>query len=289
MRMRSIASSRTCLRRQWRTEPPLLGVLNINKPRGLTSFDVVARVRQATGVRRVGHAGTLDPLATGVLLVCLGQATRIIQYLQDAPKVYLADIKLGQRTDTYDAEGRVTEELPLSEHLDLGRFEGDIWQTPPLYSALKHEGRPLYTYARKGQPVEVRQRRVRIDRIELVSWSPPCASLRVWCGKGTYIRSLANDLGGHLTALVREAVGSFRIEQAIDLDRLSAWENEVMPIAAALPDMPQLAVDAEQAARLRNGLAIPAPDGEALTLDARGEAVAIVRDGKPKIVFEATA
>ena len=149
------------------------GVLNLNKPTGLTSFDVVARVRKATGIRRVGHAGTLDPLASGVLLTCLGQATRIISYLQDAPKVYLAGVRLGQRTDTYDAEGQVVEELPIPEQPDVSPFTGDIWQTPPIYSALKREGRPLYEYARKGQKVELEPRLVHIDRIELLSWQPP--------------------------------------------------------------------------------------------------------------------
>jgi len=261
------------------------GVLNINKPEGLTSFDVVARVRKATRVRRVGHAGTLDPMATGVLLVCLGQATRIISYLQDAPKVYLAGIRLGQRTDTYDREGAVVEELPVPERLDFGPFLGEIWQTPPLYSALKREGRPLYDYARKGEAVELQPRKVRIDSIALLSWEPPLTCIRVSCGKGTYIRSLANDLGGHLVSLVREAVGGFRIEDAVPLDELAAWENVLMPIPAALPRLPRLAVDAAQAARLRNGQAVVGPAGEALAVDGSGAAVAIVNDGQPHIVF----
>ena len=245
---------------------------------------MVARVRKTAGVKRVGHAGTLDPLATGVLLVCLGQATRIISYLQDAPKVYLAGIRLGQRTDTYDAEGQPAEDVPVPDSLDLARFEGDVWQTPPLYSALKREGRPLYDYARKGQAVDVEPRQVHIERIELVSWQPPLASLRVTCGKGTYIRSLANDLGGHLVSLVREAVGAFRVEASLSLERLGAWENELMPIGAALPQLPQLGVTAAEAARLRNGLRLPV-DGELLALDEAGEAVAILRDGQPRIVF----
>jgi tRNA pseudouridine55 synthase len=250
----------------------------------LTSFDVVARVRKAAGVKRVGHAGTLDPLATGVLLVCLGQATRIISYLQDAPKVYLAGIRLGQRTDTYDAEGQVVAELPVPERLELERFRGDIQQTPPLYSALKREGRPLYDYARKGQTVDVQSRLVHVERIDLVSWQPPLATIRVVCGKGTYIRSLANDLGGHLVSLVREAIGAFRVEDALNLDQLDAWENCVMPIAAALPQLPNVAVSAEEAGRLRNGLRIPVA-GEALAVDGAGQAVAILREGQPKIVF----
>ncbi|HLG72442.1 MAG TPA: tRNA pseudouridine(55) synthase TruB [Chloroflexota bacterium] len=261
------------------------GILNIHKPTGVTSFDVVAKVRKAAAMKRVGHAGTLDPLASGVLLVCLGQATRVISYLQDAPKVYRAEIKLGERTDTYDAEGQVVEMLPVPDVLDLERFVGDILQTPPLYSALKREGRPLYDYARKGQTVEVEPRLVHVERIELLSWQPPLASIAVHCGKGTYIRSLANDLGGHLTALVREAVGDFHLASALTLDRLDAWENELMPISAALPRLPRVTVSTAEAARLRNGLRLPLPEPEAIALDESGREVAILRDGQPKIVF----
>src|SRR5207237_1025490 len=158
----------------------------------------------------------------------------------------------------------------------LERFVGDIWQTPPAYSALKKDGRPLYDYARKGEAVETTARLVHIERIDLVTWEPPLACVRVWCGKGTYIRSLANDLGGHLASLVREAVGDFRIEDALALDELAAWDNYLMPIEAALPRLPRLAVDAEGATRLRNGLSIKGTDGEALALDGSGAPVAIV-------------
>jgi tRNA pseudouridine55 synthase len=245
---------------------------------------VVREVRKATGSKRVGHAGTLDPLATGVLLVCLGQATRIISYLQDAPKTYLAGIRLGQRTDTYDSEGRLTEETTVPERLDLTPFLGDIWQTPPAYSALKHEGRPLYDYARRGEAVQAQPRQVHIASIELLSWEPPMAELRVTCGKGTYIRSLAHDLGGHLTSLTREAVGDFHIENAVSLDGLRAWENVLVPVPDALPELERISVTDEEAGRLRNGLRIPA-DGEALAVDSHGQPVAILRDGQPRIVF----
>ena len=261
------------------------GVLNIDKPTGVTSFDVVARVRKAAGMKRVGHAGTLDPLASGVLLVCLGQATRIISYLQDAPKVYRAEIKLGERTDTYDAEGQVVETPPVPERLELDRFVGDVLQQPPLYSALKRDGRPLYDYARKGQSVEVEPRLVHIDSIDVLAWDSPRLSLRIRCGKGTYIRSLANDLGGHLTGLVREAVGDFSIEKALQLDRRKAWENELVPIPAALPRLPRVTVDPAEAARLRNGLRLADAEVEAIALDAAGREVAILQHGQPRIVF----
>jgi len=263
----------------------IAGVLNVDKPVGLTSFDVVARVRRAAGVKRVGHAGTLDPLASGVLLICLGQATRIVSYLHDAPKVYLAGVRLGERTSTYDAEGQVIERLPVPDRLALEGFIGEVWQTPPMFSALKRDGRPLYDYARKGQSVDVQPRRVRIDRIDVIEWQPPLAMLRVFCGKGTYIRSLANDLGGHLISLVREAVGSFLLAQAMSLDQLSSWENYVMPIEAALPQLQRLPVDTDHAARLRHGLPVEGPAGEALALGFDGHAVAIVDAGRPKIVF----
>ena len=261
------------------------GVLNLNKPSGPTSFDVVRDVRRATGIRRVGHAGTLDPLASGVLLVCVGQATRIISYLQDAPKVYLAGIRLGQRTTTYDSEGDITEELAVPDQPDLSRLIGDVWQTPPVYSALKRAGRPLYDYARKGEAIDVQPRLVRIERIDIVDWQPPLVSVRVWCGKGTYIRSLANDLGGHLASLVREAVGAFRIEDALPLDRLAAWENELVPLSRALAGLPRLELDGACVTRVRNGLAIEGPAGDALAVDGSGAEVAILREGRPKIVF----
>lgn len=265
------------------------GVLNIDKPAAVTSFDVVARVRRATGVRRVGHAGTLDPLATGVLLVCLGRATRAVPYLQEAPKTYLATLRLGQLTTTYDAEGSLVREVPVPIELDVRAFIGLVMQRPPLFSALKREGRPLYAYARAGQEVDVPARQVRIDAIDVVTWEPPTAVLRVRCGKGTYIRSLANDLGGHLTALRREAVGGFRVESALSLDALAAWENELVPVEAALARLPRLALSAEVALRVSHGQAVDSPAGEVLATDATGRAVAILRDGQPTIVFAPAA
>lgn len=238
-------------------------------------------------MRRAGHAGTLDPLATGVLLVCLGQATRVVSYLQDAPKVYLAGIRLGQRTDTYDVEGSVVEELPVPERLPLEGYTGEVWQSPPSYSAIKRAGKPLYAYARAGQTVASPPRLVRIDHIDLVTWEPPFASLRIACGKGTYIRSLANDLGGHLVSLLRESIGPFRVEDGLALQELGSWENYLMPIEAALPALTRLALSEEQANRVMHGLAIAGPPGEVLALTQQGRALAILRDGRPKMVFGA--
>ncbi|OGO42487.1 MAG: tRNA pseudouridine(55) synthase TruB, partial [Chloroflexi bacterium RBG_16_57_9] len=210
-------------------EIPKSGILNIDKPAGMTSHDVVAAVRRAAQEQRVGHAGTLDPMATGVLLVCIGSATRIIEHLQAHPKTYRADIRLGMATDTYDAEGQVTYESP-SFNVDrdqveeaLAGFRGIIQQVPPMYSALKRDGRPLYELARAGIEVEREPRTVEIFRLEITHWAPPVVQVEVQCSKGTYIRSLAHDLGqklgvgGHLSGLVRLASGRFTLDRAESL------------------------------------------------------------------------
>ncbi|MCD6519847.1 MAG: tRNA pseudouridine(55) synthase TruB, partial [Anaerolineae bacterium] len=177
------------------------GILNIDKPKGLTSHDVVDRVRRLAKQRRVGHAGTLDPLATGVLILCLGGATRIVEYLSESPKAYRATIRFGLVTDTWDLEGKVIEErewqgLSLAEIQQvLSQFQGTIEQVPPMYSALKHQGKPLYKLARQGITVARKPRRVEIYRLSILDWRPPELVLEVECSKGTYIRSLAYELG----------------------------------------------------------------------------------------------
>jgi tRNA pseudouridine55 synthase len=207
---------------------PLSGFLIIDKPSGVTSFSMVALVRRLTGVKRVGHAGTLDPLATGVLPVAVGQAARLIEYMDDASKTYVARVRFGVTTDTYDAEGEVTATCDASgvtaEAVGqaLPAFVGDILQTPPLYSAIKVAGKPLYKYAREGEAVKVAARLVRVDGIDLRSFDAAVAEaeMEVRCGKGTYIRSLAHDLGArlgcgaHLSALRRTSSGGFGIEDA---------------------------------------------------------------------------
>ncbi|RME47982.1 MAG: tRNA pseudouridine(55) synthase TruB, partial [Caldilineae bacterium] len=210
----------------------LSGILNLNKPPALTSHDVVKVVRRLTGVRKVGHAGTLDPLATGVLLVCLGRATRLIEYLMAGRKVYRATLQLGQTTTTYDAEGDITATADPSAVTEaalrrtLAGFVGHIEQTPPPFSALKRNGVPLYRLARQGKAVTPAPRPVHIAAIELEAFAPPQATLRVVCGPGTYIRSLAHEVGqrlgvgAHLTALVRLASGNWSLENAITLPQL---------------------------------------------------------------------
>jgi tRNA pseudouridine55 synthase len=238
------------------------GILNVNKPKGWSSFDVVALVRrlvrEATRDRRcrVGHAGTLDPAAEGVLPVCLGQATRIIEYLIEEPKAYRAAIRLGVSTDTYDAWGTITATADPSGVSQeqaaeaLGEFVGEIWQVPPMYSAIKRDGVPLYRYARAGQEVERQPRRVIIGRLEMLAFEPPLLHIEVECGRGAYIRTLAHDLGqrlgcgAHLYSLLRTGIGPFRLEDAMTPDTLrqvfreGGWAEFLYASDAALLQWP---------------------------------------------------
>jgi len=207
-------------------------VVNVNKPLGLTSFAVVRKIRGWSQVKKVGHAGTLDPLATGVLLVCLGKATKQSAELMGQTKVYEAEVKLGQSTTTDDAEGDILESSPvpaLSEALLLEtfqRFIGEIDQIPPMFSAIKKDGKRLYKLARAGKVIEREPRKVHIHSIDLLGFELEKIHMRVTCGSGTYIRSLARDLGealgcgAHLSGLVRTAVGSYCVEDAWDFEAL---------------------------------------------------------------------
>jgi tRNA pseudouridine55 synthase len=248
------------------------GFLIIDKPAGLTSFDVVRQIRRCCKMRRVGHSGTLDPLATGVLPVALGFATRLIEYLMAAEKVYQATLLLGAETDTQDAEGRILSTGDWS-HVNRDLVEqaceamtGKIMQTPPMFSALKQDGKPLYQLARQGIEVPRQAREIRIDSIEIVRFDLPEIDLRVACGKGTYIRTLCHDLGrqfgcgAHLTALRRAKNGVFDEDSSHPLEEIKALAaaGEPLPIispAAALVDWPGLIVQGEAAGRLMNGVA----------------------------------
>lgn len=248
------------------------GILNLDKPSGLTSHDAVAQVRAVAGQQRVGHAGTLDPLASGVLLICLGRATRLVEYLMDSVKVYRARIRLGIVTDTYDALGTVLQERSVevdraAVEAALVDFRGPILQVPPMYSALKRDGQPLYRLARRGVTVEREPRTVEIHRLDLIGWEPPCLTVEVACSPGTYIRSLAHDLGerlgcgAHMDALTRLASGDFRLEEAVPL---AALTNErlpalLLPPDAALRRYPALRLDQEAARAVRSGQAVAAP------------------------------
>lgn len=236
----------------------------------MTSHDVVNRVRRIVGIRRVGHAGTLDPLATGVLLVGVGQATRLIEYLVGQPKTYIATICLGQTTDTYDADGEVVAERPFhGTQTDienaLSVFRGDIQQQPPMYSAIKRNGQPLYKLARQGVEVERPFREVTIYQLALLSWQPPSLALSVTCSAGTYIRSIAHDLGeqlgcgGHITTLRRTEIGVFTTTNGVALADLNNdnWTQFLLPLDTAVQHLPQLQVTAVAAQDLQNGKWLP--------------------------------
>ncbi|MFC1966171.1 tRNA pseudouridine(55) synthase TruB [Chloroflexota bacterium] len=247
------------------------GILNINKPWGRTSFSIVAMVKQLTGERRVGHAGTLDPAATGVLPVCLGKGTRVIEFLVDATKTYRAEIELGVETDTYDADGQIIRKVDPSEVTQdqlesaLALFRGLIWQIPPMYSAVKHQGKPLYKLARAGITVERRNRLAKVHHLELLDWQPPVATIEVVCGKGTYIRSLAHDLGqtlgcgAHLKNLTRLRCGIFNIGNAVAVPQLEHafrhgyWRHLVYPIDSVLLHWTSVVVSDAVGQSIRNG------------------------------------
>ena len=248
----------------------LHGFLNIDKPMGITSHDVVARIRRVAGQRRVGHGGTLDPLATGVLPIALGAATRLVDYLVEDRKAYRADVLLGITTTTDDAEGEIVAEQPVPalDHAALqaalAPFIGMIRQVPPIYSAIQVGGQRMYDVARRGETVELAPRPVEIDQIDVVATQPPHVTLDVVCGKGTYIRALARDLGAalgcgaHLAALRRTAVGPLRIDAAVPLDDLTHDPTQLhahlLPPAAAVAGLPRIDVDGRGAQRIRHGL-----------------------------------
>ncbi len=274
------------------TKESVAGILNLDKPKELTSHDVVARVRRLVGHRQVGHAGTLDPMATGVLVVCLGKATRLIEYLADHRKIYRATVRFGTVTDTWDAEGQVVESHNSDEvtleviERALPSFRGVIEQTPPMYSALKRGGQPLYKLARKGLTVEREPRRVEIHDLRIMDWRPPELFLWIECSKGTYVRALAYDLGravgvgGYLSALTRLAVGGFRLEEAISLEALEAgnpsglWQRHILPLQAALGNMPGCTItDESTIQRISRGqeVALDLPEGAQLGYACDGE------------------
>lgn len=248
------------------------GLLNIDKPRGLTSHDVVARVRRLTRCPRVGHAGTLDPQAAGVLLICLAKGTKITQFLHELPKTYLATLQLGIRTDTQDATGKVVAVRAVGtlepEYVGavLSRFQGSIEQIPPMYSALKRQGRRLYVLARQGIEVDRHPRRVQIHRLTLQRMTAETLTLEVECSSGTYIRVLADDIGeelgcgAHLAELTRTAVGPFTWGTAVTLDALQefvrggVWQSHIIPLAEGLAVFPAIVVTSVAAQALVRGI-----------------------------------
>jgi tRNA pseudouridine55 synthase len=260
------------------------GIFNLDKPAGMTSHDVVARVRRLAGQKRVGHAGTLDPAAVGVLPICVGQATRVAEYLSESGKAYRATIRFGVVTDTYDAEGEVLRTAPVALSREeiaaaLPAFLGPQMQVPPVYSAIKRGGQPLYKLARAGKEVTVEPRLVEIDALTIVRWQSPDLVLDVECGKGTYIRSLAFDLGerlgpgAHLAGLIRTRSGPFTLETSATLAELEQafaegrWADYLYAPDEALLDRQAAILGAASEARVRNGQPLrfeppPAPTPE---------------------------
>lgn len=268
------------------------GILVVDKPPGATSFDVVRRVRRASGEKRVGHAGTLDPAATGVLIVLLGQATRITEYLMDMPKTYRGSIRLGVSTTTYDAEGEVVREADAGGITEaalrgaLAALVGEIEQVPPAHSAVKVEGERAYHRARRGEAVALKPRPATIYRIDLLRFELPIVEIEVECARGTYIRSLAHDLGeklgcgAHLASLVRTRIGPFGLEAAADEAALTAafedgsWRDLLQPVDCGLTALPAITLEIEDEKDVRHGQAVDV-DGVAAPPDgteARGYA-----------------
>ncbi len=282
------------------------GVLVIDKPAGPTSFDVVRRVRALLRVKKAGHTGTLDPLATGVLPLCLGDATKIAGFITEGDKAYTAVIRLGVETDTQDAEGKIVSERPVPA---LGRealeaavagFRGKQLQTPPMYSAIKVSGRRLYELARAGEEVEREPREVTVHALELVDFKERELTLDVRCSKGFFVRTLAADLGqklgcgAHLKALRRTQSGPFTLQQAIGLDRLAAdlergsaalaeVERRLVSLSDALAELPAFPVSPTLADKVVHGLPIEAsprvPDGRVRVVDTSGRLLAVAEVG----------
>lgn len=263
------------------------GILNICKPPGISSFSVVHEVRRLTGEHRAGHAGTLDQFASGVLPVALGGARRVIEFLLELPKTYLADIELGVTTDTYDATGCIIQQSDAS-HICLNDvvevlkfFQGEIQQRPPVYSALKYHGRRLSDWYRSGVRVEPALRKVNIYRIELLRFIHPRVIIEVECGRGAYVRSLAFDIGeklgcgAYLRALVRVRYGPFVIDEAISLEELGlatktgGLQGLLYPIDAALTNIPAIVLDDDYAERVKSGCPVSGGDVDDVALETR--------------------
>jgi tRNA pseudouridine55 synthase len=265
------------------------GVLLFDKPLRLSSNAALQHVRRLFGAARAGHTGTLDPLATGLMALCLGEATKFSGVMLDADKGYRARVRLGIRTATADAEGEVLERLPVQ--VDSGRleatlqlFRGEIEQIPPMHSAIKHQGRPLYAYARKGEQIERKARRVVIRALQLLSWQDDELEIDVRCTKGTYIRTLAEDIGAalgcgaHLSALRRTGIGPFDLSAAISLDALTALDGpgrlaQLLPPDSLLQGWGRFTLPAGVEAGFLHGQAVPASGGA-------GEVAVYASDGR---------
>lgn len=250
-------------------------VVNLYKVSGITSHDAVTAVKKLFKVRKAGHTGTLDPIATGVMLICLNEATKITGLLSELDKEYIMTAKLGESTDTFDSEGKVTKRLDIGdlsskiERRDIEsviqNFIGEIEQMPPMYSAIKFSGQPLYKLARRGIEVERKPRIVTIKEIEIKEYAPPFLKLRVACSKGTYIRSLCNDIGNalgvgaYITGLIRTRIGDFSIRDSANIEELPHKISALYPIDEALRHMPEIILAGNDIKRAKNGNPIIPP------------------------------
>ena len=287
------------------------GVIVVDKPVGLTSHEVVQIIRKGTNIRRAGHTGTLDPRASGVLVVLIGPAVRLSEYVSASDKRYQAIIRLGTTTDTYDTEGQVlkSSEVNITEQQfdeTLKTFVGEIEQIPPPYSAVKVNGRKAYEMAREGEEVELQPRKIVVYSLELLEWAPPDVVIDVYCSSGTYVRSLAHDLGeklgcgATLTGLRRTKSGRFTLRDAVPLRKLreaftdGTWYQYLIPAAEALSDWKAIELSNDQVDAIRHGHRIPAEVGaekQARGISEAGELVALLeldsatQEWQPKKVF----
>jgi tRNA pseudouridine55 synthase len=272
----------------------LNGLLNLHKPAGVTSRRVVDQVQKLVRPAKVGHAGTLDPLATGVLVVCVGAASRLIEYVQDMPKQYTGTFLLGRRSPTEDIEGEVEllDNPPQPSRDDIVRaaavFSGEIQQRPPAFSAIKLQGQRAYDLARAGKEVELAPRPVLVHRIEVLQYDYPELKLHIECGSGTYVRSLGRDLAEWLgtaavmSALVRTAIGNFKLEDAVDPVALTRdnLSSHLLPMRRAVETLPSVCLTSEEAVRIGRGLSLDLPDSpagqELAAVNAAGDLIAIL-------------
>ncbi len=267
---------------------PISGVVLVDKPAGMSANAAVQRIKRLYNAQKAGHTGTLDPFATGLLPVCLGEATKASAFQLDADKRYRATLQLGQRTDTADCEGEVIETAPVPNLTEaqvasvLVRFLGTIEQVPPLYSALKKDGKPLYEYARKGQHVDIQPRKVLIHELTLLTLTPETLSFEVRASKGTYVRTLGEDIAqalgtvGHLSQLRRLESGGLHVDQALTLEAIEAApEAALQPLGVLLSHLPSVEVNAAQAERLRHGNPIRLDTPQTVLITHEGHPVGI--------------
>jgi len=283
--------------------PQQHGVLVLNKPSGPTSADCLNRIKRGLGQKKIGHAGTLDPLADGVLLVMLGQGTKIAPYLSGGEKTYLGACTLGLTTDTYDTEGTVIEEKEPVQDIEAVTEAILSWrdlteQEVPAYSAAKHHGKPLYQLARQGREIPVKTKPITVSAVEVLEVRPPWASFRVHCSAGTYVRSLVHSLGKRLGCgaalcrLTREFSSPFGLDEAHDLDLVletpEGFEERVKPLHEALPHWPRTVLDRESAALVKNGAWLPLDECPVAGVDGRPgrRAIFVDEEGAPLALVE---